>query len=331
MRTLRLNESAAIRKAAAVPTPAIQSASDPGTSSKGDNAVVTRSGYWVPATPKEEFVFGRVALLDVGALRHSCLVDDEWAIGILEFWIATASKAVHPGYPSGEHDGPLVGELREHEYQTAEVIARALGRPAIPLLILATSRATVLNFGDGIALAQQALGRIKTRADSRAHMGSTAPVMAADGLHPIIWDGAKGLWNDGHHRAAVQQAAALLNVHVQGRVQRYDVADVVLMQQTFSPNPPESDKPRLRWPGDDDDLTVKAMRSGILMFAQGAFSAIRNPAAHGTEDLPKQIALEHLATLSTLARWIDGCEIVKAESWNPPPLGELPPFREKKR
>jgi len=91
---------------------------------------------------------------------------------------------------------------------------------------------------------------------------------------------------------------------------RHDVSDVTLMAQAFSLSAPEPGKPRLRWPGDDDNLTVKAMRIGILNVAQGVYSAIRNPAIHGTGELPRQVAFEQLATLSTLARWIDGCELV---------------------
>lgn len=86
------------------------------------------------------------------------------------------------------------------------------------------------------------------------------------------------------------------------------------MTQAFSLSAPQAGKPRLRWPGKDDDLTVKAMRLGILNTAQGVFSAIRNPATHTTDELPKQEALEQLASLSVLARWIDRCELVHVEA-----------------
>ena len=42
--------------------------------------------------------------------------------------------------------------------------------------------------------------------------------------------------------------------------------------------------------------------------------AIRNPATHSTSDASAQEALEQLAILSTLARWIDQCELVELES-----------------
>ena len=36
--------------------------------------------------------------------------------------------------------------------------------------------------------------------------------------------------------------------------------------------------------------------------------------AHGTGELPEQEALEYLAALSVLARWVDACDRVPADS-----------------
>ena len=143
-------------------------------------------------------------------------------------------------------------------------------------------------------------------------IGSNAPTMKADALHPLVWDAASKRWDSGHYSDAVQRAATFLNAHVQDITGRTDVSDNDLMSQTFSLSAPQPDKPRLRWPGDDSNLTVKAMRVGILNMSQGVFSAIRNPATHSTEDMERQEALEQLATLSILARWIDRCELVRA-------------------
>ncbi|WP_240431425.1 TIGR02391 family protein, partial [Mycobacterium kyogaense] len=105
-------------------------------------------------------------------------------------------------------------------------------------------------------------------------------------------------------------AATALSGVVKDRTGRYELGDGELVAQAFSPSPAQEGKPRLRWPGKDDDLTVKSMRVGMLNMAQGVFSAIRNVATHTTDELPKQEALEQLATLSILARWIDKCELV---------------------
>jgi hypothetical protein len=41
---------------------------------------------------------------------------------------------------------------------------------------------------------------------------------------------------------------------------------------------------------------------------------IRNSAAHDTDEMPEQQALERLAALSLLARWVDECELVEHNS-----------------
>ncbi|WP_442930414.1 TIGR02391 family protein [Mycobacterium sp. NBC_00419] len=64
----------------------------------------------------------------------------------------------------------------------------------------------------------------------------------------------------------------------------------------------------------DADPTVKAMRTGLLQFSQGCFAAIRNPATHGTTEMAPHLAMEQLAILSTLSRWIDQCDLLAVET-----------------
>ena len=59
---------------------------------------------------------------------------------------------------------------------------------------------------------------------------------------------------------------------------------------------------------------AKAMRTGILNFAQGCIPLFGTPATHSTSELERQEALEQLATLSTLARWVDRCEVLQVQS-----------------
>ncbi|MEV6503452.1 TIGR02391 family protein [Streptomyces prunicolor] len=63
-------------------------------------------------------------------------------------------------------------------------------------------------------------------------------------------------------------------------------------------------------PGDQTNPDVKSRQRGALLLGQGAYAALRNPAAHGVSDLPAQEALEQLATFSVLARLIDQCNVV---------------------
>lgn len=234
-------------------------------------------------------------------------LDPVWAKEVLEWWRDSAQAILSPGY--GFATKAKADLLRAREHQTRVVVQRVLGSEKLPTLMVATSNAKFVHLSAGIDLVLYALGVLATQDETRAHMGTAAPVMAADGLHPTVWDAAAKLWSDGHYGQAVQRAATFLNAHVQDLIGRHDVSDAGLMQQAFSLAAPEVGKPRLRWPGEDDNLTVKAMRSGILNFSQGCFMAIRNPATHGSDERARHVWLEQLATLSTLARWIDECDV----------------------
>lgn len=239
----------------------------------------------------------------------------------LEWWITTARAARTRGTNSGQVYGFMYdssnsySEMRERSEQTRSVITRVLGHTKVPSLMRRHDKAYWVD--EGIEFAEHALGVLRTREETRAKLGTNAPTMKADALHPLIWDAASKRWESGHYSDAIQRAATALSGHVKNLTGRHELGDNELMAQAFSHSAPQTGKPRLRWPGNDDDLTVKAMRTGILSTAQGVFSAIRNPATHTTDELPKQEALEQLATLSVLARWIDRCELINAEAVGP--------------
>lgn len=244
-------------------------------------------------------------------------MDSDWASNVLDRWIADASRARVPAAysddpsPWANRFGHLTTQLQEREDQTARVIQKVLELPAPPSLLVVAGH-DEMEVQAGIDLAIRAYGRLRTRAETQLRLGSMAPSMSADALHPLIWEAASKHWEVGHYGAAVQRAATMLNADIQDRVGRPDVSETTLMQQVFSLDPPQVGKPRLRWPGAENDLTVKSMRVGISHLSQGVFSAIRNPATHSTDDMGRQEALEQLATLSMLSRWIERCVLVVA-------------------
>jgi hypothetical protein len=164
------------------------------------------------------------------------------------------------------------------------------------------------------ANARRGLGVLADMDAWHEHLTPDAPVLAADRLHPWVWDASRTFWDSGHHRAAVQAAASAINAHTQAKLGRLDVSDVRLMQETFSPHEPKTGEPRLRCPGDPADQTVQSRQRGALSFAVGCFSAIRNPASHEHEEWAEQTALECLAALSILARWISDWRVSSAPS-----------------
>lgn len=245
-------------------------------------------------------------------------MDESWAKARLEWWIENARAARTTSYSSSLGRNETYGftyennsryqALRDASAQTYAIIARVLGRTDVPSLLKRSDKAYWV--ADGIEFAEHALAVLSTRSETRHRLGTTAPTMQADALHPTIWRAASGRWESGHYSDAVQRAATALSGFVKDTTGRYELGDSELVSQAFSLSPPQEGKPRLRWPGSDDDLTVKSMRVGILNMSQGVFAAIRNAATHTTADLPRQEALEQLATLSILARWIDQCELV---------------------
>ena len=85
--------------------------------------------------------------------------------------------------------------------------------------------------------------------------------------------------------------------------------DTVFWQQTLSANDPDPGRPRLCWPGELSDKTVKSMRGGLVQLATGLNLTIRNVATHTNEELTEQEALERLGAYSYLARQLDRCDV----------------------
>lgn len=238
-------------------------------------------------------------------------MDVERATEVLEWWVRKAKSASRQG-GSVSPGTEAFYELRAREDQTRRILARVLDSHALPTLMYYSSMNDNYWVDDGIREVEYALGKMQTDGETRAILGSNGPTMNADALHPLVWEAASKRWDAGHYSDAVQRAATFVNANIQDMTARRDVSDSELMREVFSLSAPVENKPRLWWPGDPTDLTVKSMRIGILNMSQGVFSAIRNPVTHSTKDMERQEALEQLATLSILARWIDRCELVTA-------------------
>jgi uncharacterized protein (TIGR02391 family) len=160
--------------------------------------------------------------------------------------------------------------------------------------------------------AQRGLGILDGMDDWAANLAPDAPTLPADQFHPWVWEAARTFWDSKHYRAAVDAAANAVNAHTQDKVGRRDISDKDLMNQVFTEKP-KFGQTYLQLPGDPNDKTVKSRNQALRPFAEGCFTGIRNPAAHEHgPDWDEQTALEFLATLSVLARWIDECEVRQA-------------------
>lgn len=145
------------------------------------------------------------------------------------------------------------------------------------------------------------------------NLGENAPELSAAELHPWIWEGAKALWQSGHYREAVGGAIRKLDAETQNKVDRRDVSETDLFKQAFSLDEPKLGKSRLRRMKDDGSDTYKSVQRGAMSLAEGVFAGIRNPLSHEVgQELSEQEALEYLAALSVLARWVDESDVEAA-------------------
>lgn len=153
----------------------------------------------------------------------------------------------------------------------------------------------------------QMLGRLEVHISEAE--ANAVPTVSAEAMHPLVWGAARAMWRDGHYRQAVAGAAEALVGQLKARTGRNGIAETALWQETFSERPPEIGKPRMRWPGDPTDRTVRSMNEGLRSITAGVQMTIRNAAAHETEQWTLVEASERLAVLSLIARWLETCVI----------------------
>ncbi|MGC4105360.1 MAG: TIGR02391 family protein [Thermomicrobiales bacterium] len=238
----------------------------------------------------------------------------EWALGELDGFISATETRYVPSPPGTIGFGySTTAESEEGVIKRAQVVELILDR-ALPdwRIGLPTPRNELWSDHREAAIrARESLTREK---EIRENLGDNAPKLSASDFHSWIWDGAASLWLSGHFREAVEGAIRKLNAETQNKVGRRDVAETVLFQQAFSPHPAQAGKPRLhRIPREDND-TYRSLQRGAMAFAEGIFAGIRNPLAHEAEhDLTEQQALEYLAALSVLARWVDDAAVETVE------------------
>ncbi|MET8134115.1 TIGR02391 family protein [Streptomyces sp. NPDC005251] len=158
------------------------------------------------------------------------------------------------------------------------------------------------------------LGILADMDEWAARLVPDAPTLPADQFHPWVWEPAAPLWGAEARQDAVLAAARTVNRRLQQKLERHDIGEMDLCMQAFDMKDPLAGKPRLRFDGDRNTPTWRARQEGAKYLAAGAFLALRNVAAHEDEvTWTEQEALEHLATLSVLARWIEQCAVERAD------------------
>ena len=161
--------------------------------------------------------------------------------------------------------------------------------------------------------ASRGIAALKRNDELREMLGDEAPQISAAQLRPWVWSGARSLWQSGHYRSAVEDAAKKVNAETQNKVGRRDVSETDLFKQAFSLDAAAPGKAGLRRRDPDCTDTYKSVNRGSWALAEGVFAGIRNPFNHeDPKDIDEQTGLEYLVALSVLARWVDDAEVETA-------------------
>lgn len=140
-------------------------------------------------------------------------------------------------------------------------------------------------------------------------LNSPSATVDVGALHPWVAGMATTLWSGGHRRQAVEEAARSIEVQLRAKLGIPSGTGAPLVTSAFSPKDARPGEPRLRFtefPTGSESWTNA--HEGAMAFGRGCMMRIRNLYNHGHEPSDQE-ALEALASLSLLARWIDESEV----------------------
>lgn len=136
------------------------------------------------------------------------------------------------------------------------------------------------------------------------------PAINVAGLHQWVADAAADQWDNGNHRTAVTEAAREIEIRLRSKLGASGGTLTQMITDAFSTSPGNSGTKRLRFAGfTEGHSDWNDAHEGAMFFGRGCALRIRNLAMHGHEP-SEQEALESLAALSLLARWVDDAQVV---------------------
>ncbi|UDY22923.1 TIGR02391 family protein [Nocardioides sp. Kera G14] len=233
-------------------------------------------------------------------------LDPEWAIEEINAFLNVTTQVVPDMGPGIAYFGTVMRGPETEASQRAHVVEQILDR-ALPGWEKDRPKKDS-EFSWLRDQASRAKAALQRQAELAEKLGDNAPDMDASNLHPWAWENGKSYWNTGHYHQAVMQAAIRINAETQAKLGRMDVSEVALFNEAFSLDAPKDGAPRLRLTKDDGGKTYQNLHRGARAFADGLYTAIRNPGMHKPQQSDggeEQLALEQLAAFSLLARWVD--------------------------
>lgn len=252
----------------------------------------------------------------VGAVRQHdgmAKMDRDWATSEIDSFLHLTTQVVPDMGPGVAYFGTVMRGSQTEASARAHVVEKILDR------VLPGWRKEQPNKDKDYAWLRDQASRAKAallrEAELAEKLGDNAPDMDAANLHPWAWEAGASFWKSGFYHQAVMQAAIRINGETQAKLGRADVSETALFNEAFSLSEPKEGAARLRLTPNDGGKTYDNLHRGARAFAEGLYTAIRNPGMHTpppSDGGEEQIALEQLAAFSLLARWIDQAEVEEA-------------------
>lgn len=237
-------------------------------------------------------------------------LNKRWAIQQLE-----ELQSLIKTFDEDDEDEDVLEEIRGQLYIVNEILDRVLhGWREVKYAVHPLEAASRGEFLLQERTIPKAIVALTREQELSQNLGDFAPQISAANLHPWVWESARSLWQSGHFRSAVEDALKNVNRKAQEKLNRRDVNETNLFQQAFSEDAPQPGKPRLRLMAADGSDTYKSLHRGARTLAEGIYAGIRNPFNHEAPTaVSEQVALEYLAALSVLARWVDKAKVEEAQ------------------
>jgi uncharacterized protein (TIGR02391 family) len=237
-------------------------------------------------------------------------LDPDWAIDEINAFLHVTAQVTPDMGPGIAYFGTVMRGPKTEASQRAHVVEQILDRVLPGWAKDRPEKDSKFSWlRDQASRAKAALQRQEELAEK---LGDNAPDMDAANLHPWAWENGKSYWNTGHYHQAVMQAAIRINAETQAKLGRMDVSETALFNEAFSLDAPKAETARLRLAEDDGGKTYQNLHRGARAFADGLYTAIRNPGMHKPQEShggQEQLALEQLAAFSLLARWVDQADV----------------------
>ena len=234
---------------------------------------------------------------------------DRWGNLYKQRWGRNPYQGGQPGLASQVDD--LADKLRVRTRLAHDVIA-AMGEANLAARVVEHTPRSYSGhpFTPARLAIVEAIAILSQREELSDIVGPAGPRLQAAEFHPVIWGATAQLWDDGHHRAAVQTAASAFEGLLQSICGPGTSGENLAI--VFSSGQPTSESPRLRIRGlDHDSKTWRSAHEGAAALVRGAFMGVRNLVAHpGWPDPTPSEALEMLATLSYVTHLVGRAEKV---------------------